>query len=93
MCSCSVQAIILLTRFVVMGLGVYLWLPGASQMGPSGSGSGHGDPVLAFTYGKLFHLLMGNCFTYLWEIVSNFRSDADQRFHERCELVLKPGYY
>ena len=24
----------------------------------TGSGSGHGDPVLAFTYGKLFYLLM-----------------------------------
>ena len=30
--------------------------------GTPGSGSGHGDPVLAFTYGKL-------CSTYLWEIV------------------------
>ena len=35
-----------------------------------GSGSGHGDPAYgnngfggnAFTYGKLFHLLIGNCF-------------------------------
>ena len=39
-------------------------------MSGMGSGSGHGDPVLgddgfggnAFTYGKLFHLLIGNCF-------------------------------